>query len=118
MDILPIELIHLLRPVQKSVKEVGIAIDTSRWVTLATLQNPTPQMAQTLTQQGLSQSAATPISAVSLNSPYITPNPATPQSAALGPAVQATVPSTPYSAVFNGTAGGNLFDRADSMLSS
>jgi len=40
----------------------------------------------------------------------------TPQSAALGPAVQATVPSTPQSATFNGMFSGNVFERADAFL--
>lgn len=43
--------------------------------------------------------------------------PMTPQSAALGPAVQATVPSTPQSATFNGMFSGNVFERADTFIS-
>ena len=45
------------------------------------------------------------------------PLPMTPQSAALGPAVQATVPSTPQSASFNGIFTGNVFERADALMS-
>ncbi len=45
------------------------------------------------------------------------PLPMTPQSAALGPAVQATVPSTPQSATYNGMFSGNVFERADTLLS-
>ncbi|MBE3109591.1 MAG: hypothetical protein IMZ46_03600, partial [Acidobacteria bacterium] len=41
--------------------------------------------------------------------------PVTPQSAALGPAVQATVPSTPQSASFSALSG-NVFERADALL--
>jgi hypothetical protein len=41
----------------------------------------------------------------------------TPQSAALGPAVQATVPSTPQSASYNAMFSGNVFERADAYLS-
>ncbi|KAK0635085.1 RAM signaling pathway protein-domain-containing protein [Bombardia bombarda] len=47
-----------------------------------------------------------------------TPLPMTPQSAALGPAVQATVPSTPQSASFAHAFSGNVFERADTLLSS
>ena len=43
--------------------------------------------------------------------------PMTPQSAALGPAVQATVPSTPQSASFAGAFSGNVFERADTLIS-
>ncbi|KAF3765481.1 hypothetical protein M406DRAFT_257424 [Cryphonectria parasitica EP155] len=42
--------------------------------------------------------------------------PMTPQSAALGPAVQATVPSTPQSASFAGAFNGNVFERADALM--
>ncbi|OAA55892.1 cell morphogenesis protein [Niveomyces insectorum RCEF 264] len=44
--------------------------------------------------------------------------PMTPQSAALGPAVQATVPSTPQSASFANAFSGNVFERADALISS
>lgn len=44
--------------------------------------------------------------------------PMTPASAALGPAVQATVPSAPQSAGYNtGMFQGNVFERADALLS-
>ena len=58
-----------------------------------------------------------------ISSPYGTqvntpvPLPMTPQSAALGPAVQATVPSTPQSASFNAAFTGNVFERADALIS-
>ncbi|KAH6688548.1 RAM signaling pathway protein-domain-containing protein [Plectosphaerella plurivora] len=42
--------------------------------------------------------------------------PMTPQSAALGPAVQATVPSTPQSASFAAAFSGNVFERADALI--
>lgn len=43
--------------------------------------------------------------------------PVTPQSAALGPAVQATVSSTPQSASFAHAFSGNVFERADALIS-
>ncbi|OLN87298.1 Leucine-rich repeat-containing protein sog2 [Colletotrichum chlorophyti] len=43
--------------------------------------------------------------------------PMTPQSAALGPAVQATVPSTPQSASFAAAFNGGVFERADALIS-
>ena len=41
----------------------------------------------------------------------------TPQSAALGPAVQATFPSTPQSGSFDAAFQGNVFQRADALIS-
>jgi hypothetical protein len=41
----------------------------------------------------------------------------TPASAALGPAVQATVPSTPQVASYSTMFSGNVFERADALLS-
>jgi hypothetical protein len=49
-------------------------------------------------------------------SPGSVPLPATPLSAALGPAAQATVPSTPASAYGDKFFAGNVFQRADSLL--
>ncbi|KAI1269571.1 RAM signaling pathway protein [Xylariaceae sp. FL1019] len=43
--------------------------------------------------------------------------PMTPQSAALGPAVQATVPSTPQSGSFAKAFAGDVFERADTLIS-
>ncbi|KAB5582481.1 RAM signaling pathway protein [Coniochaeta sp. 2T2.1] len=44
--------------------------------------------------------------------------PMTPQSAALGPAVQATVPSTPQNANFAAAFNGGVFERADALMAS
>ena len=54
----------------------------------------------------------------STTSPYNTSVPATPLSAALGPAAQATVPSTPASGggSMAGVFEGNVFQRADNLL--
>jgi len=98
---LPTDVIILLRPLQKAIKETSQLIQTSPWAFLAT-----PQV------NGMSNgnySTQSPASQV--------PLPMTPQSAALGPAVQATVPSTPQSASYNGIFNGNVFDRADTLLS-
>lgn len=57
-----------------------------------------------------STGSATPISTTS-------PLPATPLSAALGPAAQATVPSTPASLYSDSFFKGDVFQRADSLLS-
>lgn len=53
----------------------------------------------------------------SMNSPYNNPSiPATPLSAALGPAAQATVPKTPASASMSEAFEGNVFQRAEYFL--
>ena len=52
------------------------------------------------------------------SSPYLTSVPATPLSAALGPAAQATVPNTPiHSASLDRSFQGDVFQRAESLLS-
>lgn len=101
-SLLPTEVITLLRPLQKAVKETGFLIQTSPWAFLAAPQpsNGTVNQATVNMQSPVSQVSQVPL-------------PVTPQSAALGPAVQATVPSTPYSAMFSG----NVFERADALLS-
>ncbi|EFX06393.1 cell morphogenesis protein [Grosmannia clavigera kw1407] len=52
----------------------------------------------------------------SIDGGHLTQLPMTPQSAALGPAVQATVPSTPQSASFSHVFSGNVFERADALI--
>lgn len=97
----PPEVIQLLRPLQKEVKKCGQLIQSSPWSYLATSQPPNvPNGVYTI---------KSPASQV--------PLPMTPQSAALGPAVQATVPSTPQSASYNAMFTGNVFERADALLS-
>ncbi|KAI9734763.1 MAG: RAM signaling network component [Claussenomyces sp. TS43310] len=92
-DLLTNEIVALLRPLQKSVREAGQLIQSSPWSQSSNGSN------------GGSYGVQSPASQFSL--------PMTPASAALGPAVQATVPSTPYSAMFSG----NVFERADHLLS-
>lgn len=101
-SLLPTDVIVLLRPLQKAVKETGQLIQASPWSFLASA-GPSNGMTNgsTYTQSPASQ----------------VPLPMTPQSAALGPAVQATVPSTPQSASFNAVFSGNVFERADTLLS-
>ena len=51
------------------------------------------------------------------STPYMNSGPATPMSAALGPAALATMPSTPaYYAGFDRSFHGNVFERADNLL--
>lgn len=97
----PTDVIILLRPLQKAIKETSRLIQTSPWAFLAA--------PQTNGMSNGSYTAQSPASQV--------PLPMTPQSAALGPAVQATVPSTPQSASYNAMFSGNIFERADALLS-
>ncbi|KAH6674552.1 RAM signaling pathway protein-domain-containing protein [Halenospora varia] len=103
-NLLPTEVIVLLRPLQRVIKDTSQSIQNSPWSFLAG-----PQSSNGMSN-GSSYSTQSPASQV--------PLPMTPQSAALGPAVQATVPSTPQSASYNANAmfSGGVFERADAYL--
>jgi hypothetical protein len=96
---LPMDTRVRLRPIQRSMKETSNTIMQSPWSHLFissengnsgalfnTSVPPTPQL------------------------------PITPQTAALGPAMQATVPTTPQSASFASAFHGSVFDRADALM--
>lgn len=101
--LLPTDVIVLLRPLQKEIKKCMLLIQQSPWSYLAT--------PQTLNSMSNGPLYTTKSSAAQI------PLPMTPQSAALGPAVQATVPSTPQSVSYNAMFSGNVFERADALLS-
>ncbi|KAI9872684.1 MAG: RAM signaling network component, partial [Pleopsidium flavum] len=75
LEIIPTDIIQVLRPVQTSVKEAGKLINNSPWSYLAA-DNPPAHDAYHHSSNS--------------SSPYVTSIPATPLSAALGPAAQAT----------------------------
>jgi hypothetical protein len=102
-SLLPMDVIVLLRPLQKVIKETSQLIQASPWSYLATLSSSNG------ISNGSNYGTQSPASQI--------PLPMTPQSAALGPAVQATVPSTPQSATYNAMFSGNVFERADAYLS-
>lgn len=105
-SLLPNDVIALLRPLQKTYRETGQLIQASPWASLGSSNQP----------NGLSNSGS--YSSMGVQSPASqVPLPMTPASAALGPAVQATVPSTPQSASYNTFFNGNVFERADALLS-
>lgn len=89
-----VDVIGLLRPLQKEVKLCSQLIQQSPW--------------SSNSSNGPPYGVQSPVGQV--------PLPMTPQSAALGPAVQATVPSTP-STGYNAMFSGNVFERADALLS-
>ncbi|KAM3566400.1 hypothetical protein ARSEF4850_000636 [Beauveria asiatica] len=84
-----------LRPIQQMVKDTSNLIVQSPWQHL--IRVPGPGMYP----NGIMSPSNVPI---------------TPQSAALGPAMQATVPVTPQSASFARAFHGNVFDRADALI--
>ncbi|RDL38033.1 L protein [Venustampulla echinocandica] len=101
-SLLPTEVIILLRPLQKAIKDTSQLIQNSPWSFLAG-----PQSSNSMSN-GISYGLQSPASQI--------PLPMTPQSAALGPAVQATVPSTPQSASYSAMFSGGVFERADAYL--
>ena len=103
LDIIPNDIIQVLRPVQTSVKEAGKLINNSPWSYLAADNPPV--------HDAYHQSSNS-------SSPYVMSMPATPLSAALGPAAQATVPTTPASSYGDRFFSGDLFQRAESLLAS
>ncbi|KAK3314629.1 RAM signaling pathway protein-domain-containing protein [Apodospora peruviana] len=98
---LPLDTKVRLRPIHTSTKETWELMLSSPW--------------SYYVKQGHSGGDMSSPYSTQLNTPV--PLPMTPQSAALGPAVQATVPSTPQSASFNAAFTGNVFERADALIS-
>ncbi|KAH6990643.1 RAM signaling pathway protein-domain-containing protein [Ilyonectria sp. MPI-CAGE-AT-0026] len=90
-----------LRPIQRSMKETSTIIYQSPWHYFF----PRPS------GRNGNGSGSYPLHAMSP-----TQMPITPQSAALGPAMQATVPTTPQSSSFASAFHGNVFDRADALM--
>ncbi|KAJ5759726.1 hypothetical protein N7520_006882 [Penicillium odoratum] len=127
LQILPQDIIIILRPVQKASREAGRLIEASPWSFLADpatnapnhLYGPALQPPHAQHQTSVSTSAL-PTHPQYLGagmSPQSVTVPSTPLSAALGPAAQATVPSTPASAYSDKFFEGDVFQRADSLLS-
>ncbi|KAL2809955.1 RAM signaling pathway protein-domain-containing protein [Aspergillus granulosus] len=121
MHLLPSEVIVILRPVQKSSREAGRLIEASPWSYLADLapgNGPPAIYGPPLPSQNHHNHTHHHHPQLNTNlSPQFVNLPATPLSAALGPAAQATVPSTPASAYSDKFFEGDVFQRADSLLS-
>jgi hypothetical protein len=112
LQILPPDIVVLLKPVQKASREAGRLIEASPWSYLADMSTA---QAPGIYGPPL-QPQHHPSSTASFLSPQSVPLPATPLSAALGPAAQATVPSTPVSAYSDRFFAGDVFQRADALL--
>lgn len=101
-SVLPIEVVARMKPLHKAVKDTGLLIQQSPWAFLAS---------STIDHNNSTSHFSNQNSTSSISPPPQTPLPMTPQSAALGPAVMATVPSTPHgngpSTNGNGYSGNN-----------
>ena len=122
LNLVPSDMRHQVRPVHKSATEAATLITNSPWNRLTFEGEPQtqpPSRAPTPAPNGY-QAHRTRGSGgsnvASSSSPYTPSVPATPLSAALGPAAQATVPATPASASLNRSFEGDVFQRADSLL--
>lgn len=89
-----------LKPIQQNMKETNAIINQSPWNHLFYLSEPRPN--------GDRANGSHPMSPTQIS--------ITPQSAALGPAMQATMPKTPPNNSFAAAFHGNVFDRADALM--
>ena len=122
---IPSDIKRLVRPVHESTTKATSLITSSSWngLTFANesqnlqLRTPIPTQNGFLHQHHRPRGSGGSNSTAS-SSPYTASIPATPLSAALGPAAQATVPATPVatSASLDRSFEGNVFQRAESYL--
>ncbi|KAF2085925.1 hypothetical protein K490DRAFT_67212 [Saccharata proteae CBS 121410] len=132
---IPDDIKSVMKPIQRAVKDASVSITTSPWSHLAVRGDNTTSYAQSYHSVHPSDASSNSLSSGSTynsngyvashyanNSGYTTV-PATPLSAALGAAAQATVPSTPGHAPtvsndgpLTGAFSGNVFERADHYL--
>ena len=119
-QLMPDDVRHWVRPIHALTREAARLIAESPWNSLTTegdLQAPPQSQPQTQirTEIGYQQHRAkTSGGSNAGSSPYNPSVPATPLSAALGPAAQATVPATPASAIEDSFAG-NVWQRAETL---
>ena len=109
LDIVPNEVIQMMRPVLKLARLAFLDINKSPWSNFASVD----ELPATTNGNGYHRARGS--SGGSNSSPFSVP--ATPLSAALGPAAQATVPSAPPSASLERSFQGDIFQRADTLAS-
>lgn len=124
-NITPDDMRHWVRPVHQATREAAKLIADSPWNRLTQELDPLitsqPQLQppmSTLRENGWQQHRSKGSGGSTAGSGFSPLNasvPATPLSAALGPAAQATVPATPASASLEQTFQGNIFERADTL---
>lgn len=124
-ELILVELLHTLRPIYIPAREALVDIRTSPWIRILNNSHTTPELTPYSSSSASVNSNGTyrnhqraPGSTGSNASPLHLPSiPATPLSAALGPAAQATVPSTPSGGgVLDRSFQGDVFQRADSLI--
>ena len=108
LEVVPNDVIQWMRPVLKLARSAFIDINKSPWSSFAYVDDAP-------STNGNGYHRARGSSGGSSSSPFSVP--ATPLSAALGPAAQATVPSTPASASLERSFQGDIFQRADTLAS-
>lgn len=118
---LPVDAKSRMRPIQKAMKDAWEFMVHSPW---SHFLKPQPssgghgrgRMRGRMGGPGMEgvEDTSSPYSTHGTNTPV--PMPMTPQSAALGPAVQATVPSTPKNGSFSAAFNGGLFERAETLI--
>lgn len=124
LDLIATDMIMTIQPILKAAREASHLVHTSPWAHLiesetpervqdTTMRTPNGVQAHDFSYQQQQQSYRYRSRTGSGNSPYLTNVPATPLSAALGPAVQATVPT---SASLDRSFQGDVFQRASELL--
>ena len=106
-----LDIVRTVRLLSKASKEASREVNDSPW---SHLLNPQGSMLPPAIPSGHRYRR----SSGSNSSSYMASIPATPLSAALGPAAQATVPSTPASGALERSFHGGLMERADALLQS
>lgn len=124
-ELIPVELLHKLRPMYVFAREAAVDMRASPWGRKNSNSHTTPELTPSshanASGNGTYRHHQRALESTGSNaSPLHLPSiPATPLSAALGPAAQATVPSTPSGGGGGGldrSFQGDVFQRADSLL--
>ena len=116
LELISKDMIYAIKPILKTVKEATHLVSTSPWSQLLEAETPertvvTPQPIVSGVHHGDQQQHHRYRSRTgSGNSPYLNNIPATPLSAALGPAAQATLPTNPS---LDRSFAGDIYQRAD-----
>ena len=117
MELISKDMVLAIQPILKSAKEATHLAYNSPWSALLeaeTPERPTTAVPANQHHENQQQQQHRYRSRTgSANSPYLNSIPATPLSAALGPAAQATVPT---SASLDRSFAGDVFQRADELL--
>ena len=112
LELISKDTVYAIQPILRTVKEATHLVYNSPWSQL--LEAETPERATAAQSvNGMHHDHRYRSRTGSGNSPYLSNVPATPLSAALGPAAQATVPT---SASLDRSFAGDVFQRAEELL--